>query len=128
MCKVTIVDDCKELRTGLAHVLTAEGYSVTVHDGKEGVVRHLCHEKPDIIILDYMLGGKTGADIVRRLRNESCTHAQIVALSAHPSAQLSMANEQVFAFIQKPFTTEELLAKIKQLTSRQEVFSAGSRT
>ncbi len=113
MAKVAVIDDNDELRRTVATLLRMEGHETVEHNGRESVARFVLEEMPDVIVLDYLLSGKTGGDVTDELSSNPATaRIPIVALSAHPSAQLLMANKGVYAFLTKPCTADALLSKI----------------
>jgi DNA-binding response OmpR family regulator len=116
MKKILIIDDNASFAKALQTVLKAEGYDAIVSAGNGDMVALLEKTRPDVIMLDYLLGGKCGSDIVDALKKSRPTHLPpILAMSAHPSAHLQMAKIGVYSFITKPFTVDEVLRKISEL-------------
>ena len=86
--RILVVEDDKKVASFLEQGLREDGYSVDVaHDGTEGESMAHIHDY-DLLILDVMLPGKTGVDIVRGLRRED-TPVPILLLTAIRSQQLS---------------------------------------
>lgn len=116
MAHVLLIEDCKEVRSALVRLLEKAGHTTAELPSASNVVRHVREVQPDVIVLDYLLGGKTGTDVVRMLKGHLVTrNIPIIAASAHPSAELQMAHEGVYVFLQKPFTAGTLLKKIQEV-------------
>lgn len=114
MAKIAVIDDSHELRRSLSSLLRNEGYMVAEHNGRDNVGKFVLEERPEVIVLDYLLGGRTGADVVDELSLDPVTaRIPILALSAHPSAQLFMAHKGVYAFLSKPCSADSLLKKVE---------------
>ncbi len=115
MKRVLVVDDNDAILKSVSLLLKSKGFEVITHNGNGDLARYVCKEKPDIILLDYLLSGKNGAEVVRQFKKHDVAACiPIIAVSAHPSAHLQMAQEGVYAFIQKPFDSEAIVSKIEQ--------------
>ena len=109
------------MRTALADLLAAEGYrTLTAVDGASGLQRALS-EKPDLILLDVMmpkLDGFTVCAELRRLAND----VPVVMLTAKGQIEDRVNGLDVGAddYVVKPFSSEELLARVRALLRRVE--------
>ena len=121
--KVLVIEDEKALVDALVYNLDREGYEVTVaHDGQDGLSK--AQAIPDIILLDIMLPGINGIEILRELRgNEKTKSIPVIVVSAK-----SEETDQVVGFsmgaddyVTKPFSVKILLQRIKALQRRSEV-------
>ncbi len=121
--KVLVIEDEKALVDALVYNLDREGYDVTVaHDGQDGLRK--AQAIPDIILLDIMLPGINGIDILRELRgNEKTKAIPVIVVSAK-----SEETDQVVGFsmgaddyVTKPFSVKILLQRIKALQRRADV-------
>lgn len=127
MKKVLIVDDNDAILKSVSLLLKSLGYETVTHNGSGDLARFVTKQKPDVILLDYLLSGKNGADIARQIRkNKETGHIPIIAVSAHPSAHLQMAEEGVYAFIQKPFDSGSVVEKIDQVTKYHDRSSSSA--
>jgi len=112
--KILIIEDEKELISGLKLNLDFEGYTViSALDGEEGLKRAL-NEAPDLILLDIMLPKKDGLDVCRELRQKNVT-APIIMLTAKSEEVDKVVGLEIGAddYVTKPFSIKELLARIK---------------
>lgn len=121
--KVLVIEDEKALVDALVYNLDREGYEVAVaHDGQDGLRK--AQAIPDIILLDIMLPGINGIEILRELRgNEKTKSIPVIVVSAK-----SEETDQVVGFsmgaddyVTKPFSVKILLQRIKALQRRSEV-------
>ena len=126
MADILVVEDEQIIARLLKEMLLVEGYqAVTILNG-EDAVQFALRETPHLIILDVMLPGIDGYEVVQRLRTHpKSMHIPIIVLSS-----LEETKDKVHAFevgvddyITKPFHTEELLARIRtQLRRVQQNF------
>ncbi|MDP8229654.1 MAG: response regulator [Candidatus Gorgyraea atricola] len=118
MRKILIVDDEKDLLETLAYRLKSSGYEViTAGDGQEGMDKAK-KERPDLIILDFMLPKMPGYDVCKALKSDE-KYKKIPVLMFTARAQETDEEKSrqagAEAYITKPFESKELLAKIKKL-------------
>jgi len=112
--KILIIEDEKELISGLKLNLDFEGYDVIwALDGQEGLNKAL-EEKPDLILLDIMLPQKNGLEVCRELRGQNVT-IPIIMLTAKGEEVDKVVGLEIGAddYITKPFSVKELLARVK---------------
>jgi two-component system OmpR family response regulator len=118
MTRIVIVDDDAEIRALLTQFLTAQGYGVTaVEDGP--ALRHALEgEAADLVVLDLMLPGEDGLSLCRRLR--ATTSVPIIMLTAMGSETDRVVGLELGAddYLAKPFSTRELLARIRAVLRR----------
>jgi len=120
--RVLIIEDETALAEALAYNLRREGYEV-IHalNGKKGLALAFA-EPPDVLLLDLMLPGMNGTEVLRELRaNEKTQHLPVIILSAK-----SEETDQVVGFslgaddyVTKPFSVKVLLERIKALQRRK---------
>jgi OmpR-family two-component system manganese-sensing response regulator len=117
--RILIVDDETELTNPLTRLLTREGYSVdTAFDGTTG--SELVEKgNYDLLILDWMLPGKTGLEICQQLRQQGLT-TPVLFLTAKDTLDDRVEGLDAGAddYLIKPFELRELLARIRALLRR----------
>src|ERR1051325_1090202 len=119
MERVLIIEDELPMRTALEDVLAAEGYRVlTAADGEIGLQRAM-QEKPDLILLDIMMPKLDGYAVCSELRRLS-NPVPILMLTAKGMVEdrLTRLGAGADYFLVKPFSTEELLARVRALLRR----------
>ena len=121
MERILIIEDETPMRTALADLLAAEGYRVlTAADGESGLQRALA-EKPDLILLDIMLPKLDGFALCAELRRLSSA-VPVLMLTAKGQIEDRVTGLDAGAddYLVKPFSTEELLARVRALLRRVE--------
>ncbi len=133
---VLVVDDQKDLLELLSMVLSQEGYTVRTAGSGAEAIEALAAEKPDLILLDILLGDTTGIKLTTRWKNDAETaHIPIILLTAKDGETDIIVGLSVGAddYITKPFSTRILLARIEAVLRRtypepsavREILSAG---
>lgn len=123
---ILVVDDDERLRTLLAEYLEGRGFRVvTAEDGERGleVVRS---REPDLVVLDVMLPGLDGFEVIRALRRSSTI--PVVMLTARGDELDRIVGLEIGAddYLPKPFNPRELLARIQAVLRRGERDRPGS--
>jgi DNA-binding response OmpR family regulator len=111
---ILVVEDETQIARVLKMELEFEGYQVSVeHDGKNGLERALQTEI-DLVLLDVMLPGLSGMEVLRKLRKENTTKP-VILLTARNTTFDKVAGLDHGAndYVTKPFEIEELLARIR---------------
>ena len=118
--RLLLVEDDATLRQALAFNLTREGYEVaSVGDG-ESALEAGRNDRLDLILLDVMLPGMSGVEVLRVLRGEGVT-TPVIILSAKGDEIDRVVGLKVGAddYVAKPFSRPELLARIEAVLRRQ---------
>jgi DNA-binding response OmpR family regulator len=111
--KVLVVDDEPDMLECLQIILGEEGYSVATTEKAEDVEQLQDGCLPDLILLDVLLSGKNGREMVKHLKSQEETrHIPVIMFSAHPSVEKTARQAGAEDFVAKPFEIDELLAKI----------------
>src|SRR5215472_1681198 len=119
MERILIIEDELPMRTALQDALIAENYRVlTAADGATGLERALA-EKPDLILLDIMMPKLDGYSVCAELRRLSVA-VPILMLTAKGQIEDRVTGLDAGAddYLIKPFSTEELLARVRALLRR----------
>ena len=116
--RILIVDDDAELCDEMAEMLIGEGHSVdTAHDGSAGLCL-AAQNHYDLILLDYKLPGPGPRSTIERMRKRQ-PGAQILLVSGRPFHHKLIGEEHLASLVNgavdKPFTAESLLEKIRSL-------------
>ena len=124
MAHILLVEDEVALAQFISLELSNEGYQVsTAHDGMTGLA--IARQSlPDLAILDWMLPGLSGLELCRRLRTTG-SKIPIIMMTARNEVEDRVAGLDAGAddYITKPFSVEELLARIRaHLRRTQEVY------
>lgn len=120
MTKILVVDDEPSITNLVSAYLKPEGYEVyTAADGNAGLKAARAF-KPDLIILDIMLPGMDGVELLSRLRRESDVY--VIMLTARTEEIDKIVGLSVGAddYVTKPFSPRELVARVKAALRRIE--------
>lgn len=121
--RILIVEDELSIANFIHDGLEEEGYAVDVADnGKKGLQLALDYlEEYDVILLDWMLPGMSGIEICRNIRKQNKT-IPVIFLTAKDTVDDVVFGLETGAddYIRKPFSFEELLARIRVHTRKQE--------
>ena len=117
--RILLVEDDRKVASFIRKGLTEEGYAVDVaHDGEAGLLMGL-DRLHDVIVLDVMLPGKPGFQILRELRQEKVT-TPVLLLTARDAVEDKVQGLDAGAddYLTKPFAFAELLARVRALLRR----------
>jgi DNA-binding response OmpR family regulator len=118
MDRVLIVDDDVELCRLLGERLSTEGFELeAVHDGLRGLERVLSREHA-FVILDLMLPGMGGLDVLRRLRAQSPVPVLILTARGEDVDRILGLEIGADDYLPKPFNPRELIARIRAILRR----------
>ena len=133
MSKILVVDDERSIVDVLIYNLTKAGHQpIVARDGEQALHRARA-ERPDLVILDLMLPGIDGLEVCRALRKDG--DLPIIMLTAKDEEVDRVVGLEMGAddYIVKPFSTRELMARVKAVLRRAQpkpaeaaqVFQAG---
>jgi two-component system response regulator CpxR len=126
MPRVLVIDDDRELAGMLVDYLTPEGFEVdTAETGEQGLTRALTSGY-ELIILDVMLPGLNGLEVLRRLRTAS--QCPVIMLTARGQEVDRIVGLEVGAddYLAKPFSARELLARMHAVLRRTRAAPTGA--
>lgn len=118
---VLVVDDDDEIRASLRRGLSRAGFAVKLAADGADALRHLLHTPPDLVVLDIMMPGIDGLEVVRRLRRGD-DQVPVILLTARDAVPDRVAGLDAGAddYLVKPFALSELVARIRVRLRRQE--------
>ena len=115
---VLLIEDEPHIAEAIRFILTRDGWRVTSHDQGGDALDIVRAERPDVLILDVMLPGRSGYDILRELRAAPATaDLPVLMLTARGQERDRVMAAQVGAsrFMAKPFSNAEVLASVRAL-------------
>lgn len=119
--KILIIEDEAAIREMLGYTLMKEGYSFEEAADVDEARSQISRQKPDLILLDWMLPGMSGIDYARKIRSDPETRdIPIIMLTARTDEMDKVRGLDTGAddYITKPFSTRELLARIRAALRR----------
>jgi DNA-binding response OmpR family regulator len=116
--RILLVEDEANILEAIGFILSRDGWEVLGHGKGETALAEIARVDPDILVLDVMLPGRSGLDILRELRDDPAKAAlPVLMLTAKGQAR---DREQAMAlganaFLTKPFSNDELVATVRAL-------------
>ncbi|MDP6851826.1 MAG: response regulator transcription factor [Prochlorococcus sp.] len=123
--RILLVDDEPRLTELLRLELDVEGYEVSVaENGASGLIKARSEPPPNLIILDWNLPDFTGVDVCQRIRS-SGIKTPILMLTGNDDVtdRVKALDAGVDDYLTKPFSIEELMARLRAMKRRAEKFS-----
>ena len=127
--KILVIDDDSDVHTVVKKILEPKSYKVvSAYDGFEGL-RKVVDERPDLIILDVIMPGKHGFDVVHELKTDEKYHffsnIPVLMLTVYPEDRekmhLSMREGMMMEaedYLQKPVDAKELVKRVEDLLKK----------
>ena len=119
--RILIVDDEAAIREMIAIALDLAGFDTI--EAEDAIAAHhkIVDERPSLVLLDWMLPGMTGIELCRRLkRDETLSEIPVIMLTARGDEDHKIQGLDSGAddYITKPFSTRELVSRIKAVLRR----------
>lgn len=117
--RILIAEDEPFIVESLTFLLTKAGYRVESHGDGESALAAIVRSRPDLVVLDVMLPAINGFDLLRRVRGmPGLKGLPVLALTAkgQEADRQRMLELGADAFVTKPFSNKDLLARIEALT------------
>ena len=129
MPRLLVIEDELPMRTALKDCLEAEGYRVMTAANGEGGLKHALEDKPDLVLLDIMMPRLDGYALCAELRRLA-NPVPVLMLTAKGQIEDRVQGLDAGAddYLVKPFSTEELLARVRALLRRSQRTSTLPKT
>ncbi len=126
MTRILVIDDEPSIVNLVSAYLKPEGYEVqTAADGPSGLKAARAF-KPDLVILDLMLPGMGGIELLSQLRRESQVYVIVLTAKTEETDKIVGLSVGADDYVTKPFSPRELVARIKAALRRQHIGSGSS--
>ena len=116
--RVLLIEDEPNIIEAISFILSRDGFTVHTHQDGETAMAKVRAQPPDMIILDVMLPGRSGFDILRDLRSEAATRdLPVLMLTARGQAKDRDLATQLGAdvYMTKPFSNAEICAQVRAM-------------
>ena len=124
--KILVIDDEESIIKLVTSYLRPEGYEIyTAEDGQSGLQAFRAFN-PDLIVLDIMLPGMDGIELLNRIRRESDTYVILLTAKSEETDKIVGLTIGADDYVTKPFSPRELVARIKAAIRRMS--SGGGST
>ena len=120
--RVLLIEDELNIVEAMRFLLSREGWSVETHSDGATAVEKIGEAAPDLVVLDYMLPGKSGLEILTEIRGmDAFANLPILMLTAKGQARDRQQAEQagVSRFMTKPFSNGEVVKAVRDLLHLQ---------
>ncbi len=125
--RILVVDDDESIRTLLRRMLTIEGYSVDEAPDGATAISKLEAGLPDLLLLDIMMPGQDGLDVLQGVRRTSDLPVILLTAKGDEADRVLGFRFGADDYVVKPFSTAELFARITALLRRSGVPRAGGQ-
>ena len=118
--RVLLIEDEPNIIEAISFLLSRDGWTVHTHSDGETAMEKVTQSAPELIILDVMLPGRSGYDILRDLRGAPATaNVPVMMLTARGQARDRELAESLGAtqFMTKPFSNAEVLDSVRTLAA-----------
>jgi len=119
--RVLVVDDEPDILSILVYQFSREGFRVSTAVNGQSAISTAAEERPDIVILDLMLPGIDGYEVLARLRqNERTASIPVILLTARREEEERIRGFEIGAddYVTKPFSPRELILRVEALLRR----------
>ena len=121
--RVLVLDDDPDVLEIIESILTFEEFEVTALSKTENIFQTIADHQPDVILLDFVLGGADGGDLCRQIKSNTETQLiPVVIISAYQGNMGAFKEVGCDRFIPKPFSLNELVEGIN-ITLDNKAFS-----
>lgn len=123
---ILVVDDAPQLLRAMRASLSACGYDVKTAQGGEEALDQIRKEMPDLIILDLVMPDVDGMAVCRRVREFSSVPIIVLSAKGAGNDKIKVLDLGADDYVTKPFSLDELLARIRAVLRRTPVSAAAS--
>lgn len=124
--RILAVEDDAAVRGLLVRLLQDEGYEVFEADDALGAMEHLGANPPDLVLLDVVLPGVDGLDLLRRIRSKSDVPIIMLTGRSGEEDRIDGLRSGADDYVLKPFSTGELMARVENVLRRSSQNARGS--
>ncbi|WIH18892.1 phosphate regulon transcriptional regulator PhoB [Photobacterium damselae] len=119
--RILVVEDEAPIREMLCFVLEQKGYQPIEAEDYDSALEKICEPYPELILMDWMLPGGSGINLIKHLKRDELTRQiPVVMLTARGEEEDKVRGLEVGAddYITKPFSPKELMARLKAVMRR----------
>ncbi|MGQ9676299.1 MAG: response regulator transcription factor [Chloroflexota bacterium] len=116
--KIAVIDDSRTFVELMQSILQREGYEVLPIVGSAGAFERVKRERPNLVILDIMMPGQSGWEVLDQLQFDAQTSDIPIIISTAVKSTASRLRGQRFELLRKPFDIDVLLSKVEAAIGR----------
>ncbi len=130
MARILVIEDERDISDLVRYNLEKEGHQVALsHNGEEGLAQ-VRGFKPELVVLDLMLPGLQGLDVLRRMKGDDrARNIPVIIVSAKTTETDRILGLEIGAddYLMKPFSVKELASRVKAVLRRSAASDAGPK-
>ncbi len=112
---IALVDDDAQVRATLADMLETAGATVEQAGDGASALEMVAARRPDVLIVDFAMPGMSGAEVVRRIREQDRTLPIVLVTGFAETAAIDSLDNGQLTILRKPFETRDLLRRVQSL-------------
>jgi two-component system KDP operon response regulator KdpE len=116
--RILVVDDDSQIRRSLQVNLEAKGYPVVTAESGETALQALASQAPDVVVIDLILPTMDGIELTSRIRKQSAVPIILLSVIGDDRKKVKALEAGADDYVTKPFSMEEVLARIRALLRR----------
>ena len=116
--KILIADDEPNIVISLEYLMKREGWRVSVACDGDAALDMIRRERPDLVLLDVMMPGKSGFEVCQAVRADDALHSVKILMLSAKGRETDLAKGHALgadAYMTKPFSTRELADKVREM-------------
>ena len=129
--RVLIADDEANILISLEYLMKREGFEVSVARDGLAALAEVARQRPDLILLDVMMPGKTGFEVCQDLRADPANASVRIVMLTARGRETDVAKGMALgadAYLTKPFSTRELVVLVRELLAGDAMGEADGAT
>ena len=123
---ILVVEDDPSVRNLMTTTLKTHDYRYITASTGEGAVMEVCTHNPDIVMLDLGLPDTDGVEVIKRIRSWSDMPIIVISARTEDSDKISALDSGADDYLTKPFSVEELLARLRVINRRLNAAKDGT--
>jgi len=123
--KILVIDDDSDIRELIETALTEAGFVVKALAEFDDIFKVIEEQKPDLILIDYLLRGINGGEFCSQIKhNPKTIQLPVILMSAHSRVLLSLGTYDCDEFIEKPFDIYNLISRLNYYLKNYNTYCA----
>ncbi len=124
---ILVVEDDAPIRNLISVTLKTQGYKFITAQNGENAIMHASSHNPDIVLLDLGLPDMDGVEVIRKIRSWSDIPIIVISARSEDDDKIEALDAGADDYLTKPFSVEELLARIRVTQRRLAMMAAGTQ-
>jgi CheY-like chemotaxis protein len=122
MKKILIIDNDTDVLNIMQEVLNYAGYEVVIKEHTDDIVHLITEQKPDLLLIDFILNGINGGEFCHRIKtNPQTSSLPVIIMTAYTKVLLSLGDYGCNGYLAKPFDLDELINQVNRLLAAPQL-------